>query len=297
MKILWTPAGAEIPNLGSRALVDVTDGDTPNIRMPIRMLSVDTPEVTARSTGKAKEIDERFMELADWIENGHAPVKQSFADYILPKLKTGQAGSLQFDQGKQASAWFKKRTEDRLKRPGSGKQRALFMRTADSPFDKYHRLLAYVAPSYSKKERETMTRKERSTFNLDLIESGWAAPFIIFPNIPGELDLPLYLKASDDAINNSSGQYADTDSLPAFEYRACEKLYSITKSLIEGEKLHPRDRLAWRTRYAADMRDRTIYGPENYMSVPMQYLIWIWPQDVQKAIGALNLEPSNEFFT
>ena len=29
-------------------LVDMTDGDTPNIRMPVRMLSVDTPEVTAK---------------------------------------------------------------------------------------------------------------------------------------------------------------------------------------------------------------------------------------------------------
>lgn len=54
VQVLWTPAGAQIPNLGARALVDVSDGDTPNIRMPIRMLSIDTPEVTAKSEGGAQ---------------------------------------------------------------------------------------------------------------------------------------------------------------------------------------------------------------------------------------------------
>ncbi|MGH3716977.1 MAG: hypothetical protein ACRDT4_26485 [Micromonosporaceae bacterium] len=47
VQIFWSPAGATVPSLGARALVDVTDGDTPNLRMPVRMLSVDTPEVTA----------------------------------------------------------------------------------------------------------------------------------------------------------------------------------------------------------------------------------------------------------
>ena len=42
VEILWTPAGQNLPSPGSRALVDVSDGDTPNIRMPVRMLSIDT---------------------------------------------------------------------------------------------------------------------------------------------------------------------------------------------------------------------------------------------------------------
>jgi hypothetical protein len=47
------PAGVSMPTLGDRAFVDVTDEDTPNIRMPVRMLSVDTPEVTARTAARA----------------------------------------------------------------------------------------------------------------------------------------------------------------------------------------------------------------------------------------------------
>jgi endonuclease YncB( thermonuclease family) len=275
-------------------LVDVSDGDTPNIRMPIRMLSVDTPEVTAKSEAGAQKVDQKFTQLAAWIQAGTAPVSGSFAAHILPKLSTGAAGTLQFNQGKQASAWFKARAELRLKRPNSNRRRNLFVRTSDQPFDNYHRLLAYVSPSYSSKELSSMTRKERATFNLDLIESGWAAPFVLFPNIPGELDLPVFLEAAAEARDAGRGQYGDPLSIAAYEYRMCEKLHSISAKIAAGEKLSVKKRLAWRSRYAADMRNRTLHGPESYMSVPMHYRLWIWPQDVQKAIGSLNLTPAED---
>ncbi len=292
VQVLWTTAGAQVPNLGARALVDVSDGDTPNIRMPIRMLSVDTPEVTARSEDGAEKVDDKFVELAGWISDGTAPVSKEFADYILPKLSTGNAGTLQFKQGKEASAWFKAQADARLKKPNSNRKRNLFVRTSNAPFDNYHRLLAYVAPSYSNSELKNLSRKERATFNLDLIESGWAAPFILFPNIPGELDLPMYLKAATEAVDAQGGQYDEPLSLPAFEYRMCEKLYGISKKIADGDTLTMKKQLAWRSRYAADMRNRTLHGPESYMSVPMHFRIWIWPDDVQQAIGALNLAPS-----
>lgn len=47
---------------GSSELVDVTDGDTPNIRLPVRLLSVDTPEVTARTDQRAQAIDQEFVQ-------------------------------------------------------------------------------------------------------------------------------------------------------------------------------------------------------------------------------------------
>jgi endonuclease YncB( thermonuclease family) len=45
--------GVTLSALDPLELVDVTDGDTPNLRMPVRMLSVDTPEVTARTDQRA----------------------------------------------------------------------------------------------------------------------------------------------------------------------------------------------------------------------------------------------------
>jgi endonuclease YncB( thermonuclease family) len=291
-QILWTTAGKNLPSLGSRSLVDVSDGDTPNIRMPIRMLSIDTPEVTAKSTDGAVTVDNDFNQLAEWIRDGIAPVSNDFRDYILPKLENTDVGTLQFAQGKNASAFYKQKIDERLTRPTSGKRRNLFIRSPESPFDNYGRLLAYVAPSYSKKERRDTSRRERATFNLNMIESGWAAPFILFPNIPGELDLPLFLELAVSAKEERKGQYQDNLSLPGYEYRMCEKLYNITKKVVSGASLSYPEQLRWRTRYCADMRDRKLFGPENYFSIPEPYRIWLWADDVQRAISMLNLVPA-----
>jgi len=293
IQVLWTPAGENLPSLGARALVDVSDGDTPNMRLPIRMLSIDTPEVTARTVERAKILDEKFSDVARWMEDGNAPVSDNFANYILPKLKTGSAATLQLEQGKSASAWFKERVKVRLERPGK-KPRKLFTRTSQAPFDNYNRLLAYISPSYSKKERKTMSRKERATFNMDLVESGWAMPFILFPNIPGELDLPLYLKIATAAADEKRGQYQNSLFLPGWEYRMMEKLVGIKKKVDNNAKLSFPDLIKWRSRYAMDMRNRILYGPEDYMQIPVQYRIWLWRDDVQLAIGKLNLIPAQD---
>jgi hypothetical protein len=139
-----------------------------------------------------------------------------------------------------------------------------------------------------------MSRRERSTFNLDLVESGWASPFIIFPNIPGQLDLPIFVAAARSAVEQKRGQHADPLSLPAYEYRMCEKLYTVTKKLVSGGSVSARDRYGWRTRYAADMTTRVLYGPESYMGVPAAHRIWVWPDDVQEAMAMLNLTPAPE---
>lgn len=291
VEILWQPAGLNLPALGSRALVDVTDGDTPNIRMPVRMLSVDTPEVTARTEARAATIDAEFSELAAWIRAGKAPVSPAFAEHLLPRLETGGAASLQLRQGQAASAFLKERIEQRLKRP-KGAPRALFVRAAEQPFDDNGRLLAYLAPNYSARELAELSREQRATFNLDLVASGWAAPFVIYPSVPGELDLPLLLAAALGAIERRRGLWAEPLALLAYEYRAVERLHGITKRLVGGEQVAARDRFAWRERYCADMRDRRLHGPEDYLDVPPAYRLWVWPRDVQDAVSRLNLVPA-----
>lgn len=291
IEILWQPAGVTLPSLGARDLVDVSDGDTPNIRMPVRMLSIDTPEVTAKSPAGAARRDADFTQLAQWIAAGIAPVSQRWGAYILPKLADGQAGTRHFTQGQAASAWYKAQKDARLTRP-NGTRRALFLRSADAPFDNYGRLLAYVAPNYSEKERRTLSRADRATFNLDLVASGWAAPFILYPSIPGERDLPLFVGAALAAQTGRLGQYADDLSLTGYEYRMCEKLHGVTRKIAGGQELSVAERLGWRSRYCLDMRDRRLHGPEDYIDIPPPFRIWIWPADVQEAVSRLNLVPS-----
>jgi endonuclease YncB( thermonuclease family) len=289
--IFWTPAGFNIPDIGTKALIDVTDGDTPTIQMPIRMLSVDTPEVTAKTDERAAQIDAQFLELAGWIEADQAPVSPRFAEYILPKLKTGKAGTAQLAAGRGASAWYKAEMERRLTKP-NGKKRRLFVRVADAPFDNYGRLLAYIAPFYDAEELPSLSREDRATFNLGLVESGWAAPFILYPSIPGELDLPLFVTKSVEAFEARRGQWADEQTMPGYEYRMIEKLYQVTKRLVKGEKVPGKDRYAWRSRYCASLITKELFGPEDYMSLIPPHRMWFWQEDVQDAVSKLNLIPS-----
>jgi len=291
VQIFWAPAGANLPSLGARALVDVTDGDTPNLRMPVRMLSVDTPEVTARTAQRAGEIDQDFTQLAQWIRQGKAPIGQPLAEFLLPKLATGAAGSLHFRQGQAASAFGKQNIGTRLRRP-DGTSRNIFIRVAGDPFDNNNRLLAYIAPDYTAKERRDIPRHQRSTFNLDLVTHGWAAPFVIYPAIPGALDLPLLIHAAAAARAAGSGIWADEQTLLAYEYRAMEKLYRITRKIVGDEPLDPGEEHSWRERYCVDMRTRVLHGPEDYFGVDPEYRLWIWPQDLHEAVGRLNLTPA-----
>jgi endonuclease YncB( thermonuclease family) len=293
LQVLWTPSGANLPARDSRALVDISDGDTPNIRMPIRMLSVDTPEVTARSEAGAAKVDAKFLELADWIEQGRAPISPALAAVLRPKLATGKAGTLHFSQGKQASAFAKQNAETRLTR-ADGSRRNLFLRTADSPFDNNHRMLAYVAPSFSAAELATLTRAQRSTFNLDLVAAGWAAPFVLYPAVPGEDDLPLLVDAAATARAAGLGIWADPDTLLAYEYRAMEKLHTVTKKIVDGKELRPGEARSWRERYCADLRTRILHGPEAWTAVPPEYRLFVWPADVADAVSRLNLVPAPE---
>lgn len=292
VQIFWSPLGTSMPSLDTKALIDIHDGDTPSIRMPVRMLSIDTPEITAGSEDGARRVDEKFAQLAEWIEQrpNEIPISRAFAEYLLPKLATGKAGTLQFSQGTAAAEFAKANAAGRLALPG-GRQRTLFVRTAESPFDTNGRLLAYVAPNFSKTELATLTREERSTFNLDMVRAGWAVPFVIYPSIPGEADLPLFLAAAADAVSAGGGIWADPNTLPAYEYRSVERLFTIAKTIIVDKKPVAEPR-GWRERYCVDMRTRVLFGPEDYFDIDPVYRLWIWQADVGAAVGRLNLIPA-----
>ena len=247
--------------------------------------------MTARSEQRAAAVDAEFAQLAEWIEAGRAPISAPLAAFLAAKLATGAAGRLQRDQGLAASAFAKQNIEARLTRP-DGSKRNLFIRVADSRFDDNNRLLAYIAPNYSEAERRALSRKERATFNLDLVDNGHAAPFVIYPSVPGELDLPLLVEAAAAARSAGRGIWADDATLLAYEYRAMEKLFRVTNRIVDGGNLSPGEAHSWRERYCVDMRTRVLHGPEDYFTTPPEYRLWIWPQDVSEAASRINLVPS-----
>ena len=72
--IFWDPNGFELDSLGAKSFERITDGDTPYISMSIRMLSIDTPEVHYPGNSNPEKHDDKLSQLADWIQQGKAPV-------------------------------------------------------------------------------------------------------------------------------------------------------------------------------------------------------------------------------
>lgn len=292
IKFFWDPQGFEVDSLGTKEYVDLTDGDTPYIKVSIRMLSIDTPEVHYPGANQKPSLhDEKLAKLAEWIKEDKAPINDGLARYIQPRLATGDAGTRQLRQGEAATATFEALIKEKLTPPPGSrrKMRTLFVRTANQPFDQYGRLLAYVAPNYSASERETMSREQRATFNYLMVKSGWAASFIIYPSLPSYPDLVLFQKAAQAAFEGNLGAWADPLFITGYEFRSMYRLWEITDQLVKGKKVS--DRFGWIERFCADMTTREIFYPQDYYKVAPYNRLFIWPADVTEAVGKLNLTP------
>jgi len=292
VSIFWDPTGTTVDSLGEDKILSVTDGDTPYISMSIRMLSIDTPEIHYPGNSRPSKQDENLAQLAAWIEEGKAPIQEDLGRLLVPKLETGKAGTLQEQQGIEVARVFKNLLEERLKLP-SGKARRLFIRAADEHFDQYGRLLAYIAPKYSDAELESMSRRDRSTFNLLMVDSGWAASFPIYPSIPQFPDLVLLQESAKTAFDQKLGMWADPLTVTGYEFRMCVRLHEVTRNLVNGKKLGRAEKYGWIERYCVDMTTRRIYYPQDYHRVMPYDRIFIWPEDVVEAVARMNLEPGN----
>ncbi len=290
VKIFWDPKGFELDSLGRKKYLRATDGDTPYISTPIRMLSIDTPEVHYPGNSSPARYDEKLKELAGWIKDGISPATSELGEYLIPKLETGEAGSLQKEQGERASDYFKELITERLTRP-SGTKRSTYIYAADEPFDRYGRLLAYMSPSYSSKELATLSRRERATFNLLMVESGWAASFPIYPSLPKHLDLVMLQEAGKDAYETKRGAWEDELMLTGYEFRMCVRLYAATKKIAAGKRLSSYDKYGWVSRYCVDMTTGEIFYPQDYHKVAPYNRIFIWSEDVSEAVAGMNLKP------
>jgi hypothetical protein len=137
-----------------------------------------------------------------------------------------------------------------------------------------------------------MTRQQRATFNLDLVEAGHAAPFVIYPSVPGELDLPLLLEAASAAVAAPRGIWANPETLLAYEYRAMEKLFQVTRKIINNRPLRPGRGPVLAGALLCGCAYPQLARPRGLLRHRPEYRLWIWPRDLNEAIGRLNLVPS-----
>ncbi len=263
----------------------VSDGDTPVIEQPIRMVSCDTPE-KAEYAGKPNKSQPKLDKCKQRLENGHYnAIPKELRDYFIQKL-TPDAAQKHIDAGNDATDEFNRVLEGRLTRD-NGSKRGVAVMPSGEFIDTYGRLLAYIAPWFSGSASDPLPPRdspERRTFNLEMIETGWAAIFPIYPSLPRKDDFNMAIKAAEEAWDNQKGIWEKygRDVLLAYEFRACIKLGTAENGADKAIKN------AFQ-RVCVDLRNLNVLDEFGFHQVPPPHRMWIWKDDIEEATQALGL--------
>jgi endonuclease YncB( thermonuclease family) len=266
-----------------RQMVSFADGDTISIVQPIRMLSCDTPEKEGFA-GTATTAQVTLDLCATRLRNGfYSAVPQAMREYLLDRLDVS-AASRHLRAGHGASARFDVLLSERLTLPNGTKRKVAVM-PAGELIDTYGRLLAYFAPYYKGTNADPLPPigdPRRHTLNLNMIAEGWAAFFPVYPAIGKKADFNLALAGAERAWNDQLGAWAQEGDklLLGYEFRLCVKL---ARAATEEKGLEAFSRLC------VDMRTDTLHNQFGFWQVPPPYRLWIWKDDRESAMQALNL--------
>lgn len=267
-----------------RTLFRVSDGDTPAIDQAIRMVSCDTPEKSGYA-GKPEVSQPKLDLCKQRLQDGfYNEIPTDLRNYLVGRLTT-DAATKHINAGNDATAKFELIMEQRLTKPNGTKRKLAVVPTGEI-IDHYGRLLAYIAPYFEGSEIDplpTPNDPRRRTFNLHMIEEGWAAFFPIYPSLPKNDDLNKAIAAAEFAWLNKKGiwQVYGDKVLLGYEYRMCIKLgtaQSAQKGIDEAFQ-----------RLCLDLRSLEIIGKYKFYEVPPCYRLWIWETDLQKATIDLGL--------
>jgi len=267
-----------------RKLSRVSDGDTPVIEQPIRMVSCDTPE-KAGYAGKSEVSQAKLDKCRERLENGfYDKLPRPLRQYLIRKL-TPEAAERHIEAGNEATNVFNTILEQRLTRPDGTKRSVAVIPTGEI-IDRYGRLLAYLAPWFSGSKTDPLPPRDdpaRRTLNLDMIENGWAAFFPVYPSLPGNEDMNLAIGAAELAWKERRGMWKayGRNLLLGYEFRACIKL-GTARTAASGLS-------SAFQRICVDLRSLKIVGKYGFHTVPPSYRLWVWEEDLDKAQKDLGL--------
>ena len=253
--------------------VSATDGDTPTIQLPIRMLGMDAPELhyAGATQGNPGKYDRA---LASFLTKSGKQLDAGLGKYLAPRL-TDKASTRQIKAGEAAYVHFVEMVKSRLDR-GVGKNgkpltpRRLFVMVSQQVFDHYGRLLAYVNASYEKKEREKLPPHKRLTFNLQMMKDGHAVSLLIYPNIPKATDLKLVQSAVHGARIHHKGFWKQgKQTLLPYEFR-------WIVGTIAGKKQGP-------DRFCGDITSAKLFIPVQYYRVEPENRLFFYPEHLGEA--------------
>ncbi|GAT68824.1 nuclease [Planomonospora sphaerica] len=284
--------------------VKVSDGDTPTVEMPIRMVSIDTPETSygGNPTTAQAALERAKTRLADGTYDALPP---DLRDYLISRI-TPDAAQRHQAAGKAAAQAHTTMVAERLTRP-DGSQRKMAVLATGELIERNGRLLAYTAPWYTGTASDPLPPRDdprRRTFNLDMIAAGWAATFVIYPSIPPAPDLNLLLAEAEAAWSQQRGAWAafGTDLLLGYEYRACIKLGTADLVLpgtggasdAAGARAAAPEQVIGEafSRVCVDLRTLTEVGLYGYHRIPPAQRLWIWATDLDQARKDLPITPA-----
>jgi len=203
---------------------------------------------------------------------------------LIRKL-TAAAADRHIKAAEEASRVFDTLLDQRLIKP-DGKRRNLAVLPTGEVIDRYGRLLAYLAPWFANTRSDPLPPRhdpERRTFNLNMIENGWAAFFPVYPSLPPQEDWNLTVKAAERAWAEARGAWKAHGRrlLLAYEYRMCIKL-GTAKSAKDGiaEAFQ---------RICVDLRDRRVVGKYDFYKLDPPHRLWVWQEHVEQAKADLGL--------
>lgn len=81
-----------------------------------------------------------------------------------------------------------------------------------------------MSPYYSPAELEQLSYKDRSTFNLFMVESGWAATLCHISQLAEIQRIGAPSRVAKEAYDGKKGAWADATFLTGYEFRMCYKL-------------------------------------------------------------------------
>ncbi|MGH7773119.1 MAG: thermonuclease family protein [Candidatus Binatia bacterium] len=267
-----------------RRLVRTSDGDTPVIEQPIRMVSCDTPE-KGQYAGNPPVSQPKLDTCRQRLQNGfYDTLPQVLRTYLISKL-SNDAAQRHISAGHRASQEFDTVLTNRLTRP-DGSLRSVAVIPTGELIDTYGRLLAYIAPWFSGSQSDPLPPQghpDRRTINLDMIENGWAAFFPIYPSLPRNDDMNRAIAAAEVAWNQRRGVWAEFGDtvLLGYEFRMCIKLGTAPNQQNGISEAFQR--------ICVDLRNMSELGLFGFHAVPPCYRLWIWEDDIAQARHDLGL--------
>ena len=268
----------------ARTLIRTSDGDTPVIDQPVRMVSCDTPEKAAYA-GAPEKSQPKLDTCRERFETGfYDELPKGLTDYLTKKL-TSDAAERHITAGNRATEIFDNLLSTRLVKDDGSRRKVATIPTGEV-VDRYGRLLAYLAPWYSGSKKDPVPPKDdprRQTFNLDMVETGWASFFPVYPSLPENDDFNRAIQAASGAWAKKHGAWKEfgANLLLAYEFRMCIKLGTArTKKAGMNAAFQ---------RVCVDLRNLKVMGKFNFHKVPPCYRMWIWEGDLAQAKMDLGL--------